>query len=276
MKGHDMNPVPAMTGVGLTAIEVARTRAVESRRPDRLFDDPYAERFVEASGVPPLVPDGVPRTPDAYFAIRTRFFDERLLDASRSCRQVVILAAGLDMRAFRLRWPGGVRLFELDQAAVLAFKQGVLDAHGAAPTCERVAVAGDLRADWPAALLAAGLRREEPVAWLLEGLLFYLDSEANDRVLADVRRVSAPGSRLALEHVNGALLRGMKPTLDALARHGAPWQSTVDRPIEWLAARGFRATAADVAHLAARYGRPFPAPKDTDARAWLLDAVLAP
>ncbi len=169
-------------GVGRTAIGVAHVRAEESRRPDRLFHDPYAEAFVAAA------PNTLPTEHEAshdlaawgaewavHATIRTRFFDDYLLAAGAAgCRQVVLLAAGLDTRALRLDWPEGTRVFELDLPDMLTFKERVLADHPSRPApapCERTTVAVDLRADWPAALTGAGFDPSQPTAWLAEGLL---------------------------------------------------------------------------------------------------------
>jgi methyltransferase (TIGR00027 family) len=112
---------------------------------------------------------------------------------------VVLVAAGLDTRAYRLDWPTDLRLFELDLPEVLAFKQRVLADRDARPTCERTALGVDLRTDWPAALRTAGFRPELPTAWLVEGLLVYLDAEQADTLIGRVAALSAPGSQLACE-----------------------------------------------------------------------------
>jgi methyltransferase (TIGR00027 family) len=166
-----MQPSQPLRGVGKTALGVAVVRARESRREDRLFDDPYAQAFVAAA--PGAFPDGRPETGGrratpgplaslgaafyAHAVIRTRFFDDYLTTAATAgCGQVVLLAAGLDTRAFRLAWPAGTRLFELDPPDVLTFKESVPAACGAVPRCERVTVPADLREDWPRALASSG------------------------------------------------------------------------------------------------------------------------
>jgi len=194
-------------GVGRTALGVARVRAAESRRPDRLFDDPLARAFVAAAPDPVTGReelDGAARDLvrwlAVYTAVRTRFYDDHLTAAvAAGCPQVVLVAAGLDTRAYRLGWPAPVRLFELDLPEVLAFKQAVLDAEGAHPGCERAAVRVDLRADWPAALTGAGLDPGVPTAWLVEGLLVYLTAPEAATLLERLTALSAPGSRLACE-----------------------------------------------------------------------------
>jgi methyltransferase (TIGR00027 family) len=174
-------PGEPLVGVSETALGAAEMRSEESLRPERLFDDPYAAAFVAAA--PPLFPD-LPSIDDdptmaalkeefvTGIAIRTRFYDEYLLAACAvGCRQVVLLAAGLDTRAFRLNWPADLRLFEVDLPELFVFKERVLAQQGAAPRCSRTVVGIDLREDWPARLTDAGFDPNVPSVWTAEGLL---------------------------------------------------------------------------------------------------------
>ncbi|MGM1059442.1 SAM-dependent methyltransferase [Saccharothrix sp. Mg75] len=193
-------------GVALTALMVAAARAIETHRPDSLAGDAYAEHFVRAAPASadwPAHPRDVPGG-DAnplwgrlarYFGLRTRVLDDVVLAAGN--RQAVLLGAGLDTRAFRLDWPPGSVVFELDRAPVLAFKQQVLDGLGARPRVTRHPVTADLRDDW--ARLLPGFRPEEPTTWLAEGLLLYLPGDAERLLIDTVDRLSAPGSTLAYE-----------------------------------------------------------------------------
>ena len=135
-----------------------------------------------------------------YQAVRTHFFDAYFASAAEAgIRQIVILASGLDSRAFRLEWPSGTVVFEIDQPRVLEYKATTLAAHGVQPSATRHEVAIDLRFDWPAALKAAGFDPAEPTAWLAEGLLMYLPSDAQDRLFEQITALSAAGSRIAAE-----------------------------------------------------------------------------
>ena len=135
-------------------------------------------------------------------AVRTRFFDDFLLDAAAAgLRQAVILAAGLDARGYRLALPPGTAVFEIDQPKVIEFKATTLAGLGAAPTSEWRAVGIDLRDDWPTALRESSFDIDQPTAWIAEGLLMYLPPEAQNRVLDNITRLSAPGSRIATEQL---------------------------------------------------------------------------
>ncbi|MCV7179657.1 class I SAM-dependent methyltransferase [Mycolicibacterium sphagni] len=202
------------SSVGATATLVAAARAAASREAEPLIDDPFAEPLVRAVGIDFFTkmalgdlhtPDdqsamGVNRMTD-NMAVRTKFFDEFFLGAAGAAgvRQVVILASGLDSRAYRLDWPAGMVVFEIDQPEVIAFKTQTLADQGAAPTCDRRPVAMDLRNDWASALREAGFDPQAPTAWSAEGLLGYLPPEAQDRLLDTVTELSAPGSRIAID-----------------------------------------------------------------------------
>jgi methyltransferase (TIGR00027 family) len=204
------------SSVGATATMVAASRALASRDPDPLLDDPFAEPLVRAVGHPfftrmldgeiPLDNEDLPTTPEQrrqQIAVRTRFFDDFFLTATAAgIRQAVILAAGLDARAYRLAWPAGVVVFEVDQPEVIAFKSTTLTQLGAEPTAERRAVGVDLRGDWPTALRDNYFDTALPTAWIAEGLLPYLPPEAQDRLLDHITALSAPGSRLATENIS--------------------------------------------------------------------------
>src|SRR6266536_284898 len=261
-------------GVGRTGIVLAAVRAEESRRPDRLFDDPYAEAFVAAA--PEAIAEERPAKRasgpaarcgaalDIQIVLRTRFYDDYLLAAcAAGCRQVVLLAAGLDSRAFRLAWPHGVRLYELGLPEVLSFKQHVLDSQHAAPRCERVALAVDLRADWPAELTGAGFQLSAPTGWLAEGLLIYLSTAEVARLLTAVDRLSAPGSQLSFgyrtpEQMRSLLSRARQAP--GVAPVASLWKGGIaeDAP-DWLSRHGWRTRLYDYAALAASYGRPITA-----------------
>ncbi len=202
------------SSVGATATMVAASRAVASQGPDPLLDDPLADPLVRAVGLDPFIRiiDGeLDFDDDPLFnrkaraqqiTVRTRFFDDFFLGATADgVRQAVILASGLDTRAYRLRWPAGTVVYEIDQPQVIAFKTETLANIGAEPTAERRAIAIDLRDDWPAALREGGFDVALPTAWIAEGLLPYLPPEAQDRLFDNITALSAPGSRLATEHV---------------------------------------------------------------------------
>jgi methyltransferase (TIGR00027 family) len=273
MREEEMAQRERLPGVGGTALGMARVRARESGRPDRLFDDPYAEAFLAAS--PDTLPGeraggGPLSAVGALFqfhgALRTRFFDDYLLAAAGAgCLQVVLLAAGLDTRAFRLDWPEGVRLFELDLPEVLRFKEEVLAARGAVPRCRRAVLPADLRESgpegWPAALTGAGLDPAKPTAWLVEGLLIYLSPEEAGRLLSAAGELSATGSQLAFElreSVDDSFLERAR-AIPGMRRYTSLWKGGlgVDAP-EWLARHGWRARLQDRAAVAASYRRTAP------------------
>jgi methyltransferase (TIGR00027 family) len=207
------------SSVGVTATMVAAGRAMASKANTPLINDPFAEPLVRAVGVDffvkmidgdadlSLLPNASPDRTQAIangMGVRTKYFDDYLLSAvGAGVRQVVILASGLDSRAYRLDWPSETVVYEIDQPQVIEFKTTTLADLGAEPTATRRTVPIDLRADWPAALRAAGLDVGAPTAWLAEGLLIYLPSEAQDRLFDNITALSVPGSAIATEYVPG-------------------------------------------------------------------------
>jgi methyltransferase (TIGR00027 family) len=224
------------TGVGRTALMVAAARAIETHREDPLAQDFYAEHFVRAARVSagwPVRPEDVPDG-DAnplwgrlgrYFGLRTRVFDDFLRRAARTgTRQIVLLGAGLDTRAFRLDWPPGCVLFQIDRSPVLDFKRTVLADVGAVANAPCRSIAADLRDDeWPGALAESGFDVSAPSAWLAEGLLLYLPAGAETRLMATVDRMAAPGSVLAYE---------VKLGLEAAAVRDNPVYTTAKQQID--------------------------------------------
>lgn len=205
------------TSVGSTAVMVAAARAAETGSADPLICDPYAKLLVADAGtgvweallddtladkIASIDPEiaAVYHHMRNYQAVRTHFFDAYFADAVGSgIRQLVILASGLDSRAYRLEWPAGTTLYEIDQPKVLSYKETTLAAHDVTPSVERRTVAMDLRQDWPAALTAAGFDPAAPTAWLAEGLLMYLPADSQDKLFDQITALSAPGSRIAAE-----------------------------------------------------------------------------
>jgi methyltransferase (TIGR00027 family) len=260
-----------LSGVSRTAIGVALIRARESRRPDRLFNDPFAARFVaaapdyiaemaaRASGR--SVPSPMGTALAAHVAVRTRFYDTYLLGAcAQGCRQVALLAAGLDARAYRLDFPPGVRLFELDLPPVLTFKQRVLDAH--TPTCERIRVPVDLSTAWADTLCGAGFDPAVPTAWLIEGLLIYLTRDEAVALLETVNGLSAPGSEVSFEQSVATRTPGAVDRWRAtgqLADVVALWKGGLgEDAVAFLARRGWQARSVDRKATAESYGREDP------------------
>jgi methyltransferase (TIGR00027 family) len=288
------------SSVGATATMVAAQRAIASRGPNPLIDDPYAERLVRAVGADPIVRllDGERNEDGPAFdeqqiaeamAVRTRFYDNLFTTAAAAgVRQAVILASGLDTRAYRLPWSAGTVVYELDQPAVIEFKTTTLAESGAQPTAELRAVGIDLRDDWPKALLDSGFDSSSPTAWIAEGLLVYLPPQAQDQLFDNITRLSAPGSHLATEYVPDASAfsdQRSQQGWGSLRRYGFDMELTDlvydgqrSSLSEYLTARGWEVTAQSLAEAYAANG--FELPDDemfaafADAR--IVSGVLSP
>jgi methyltransferase (TIGR00027 family) len=280
--------------VGSTALGVAAARAAETESENPLIQDPFARAFLEAAGdgtwslmanptkaaeLTDLDPDLLARMRVMidFMAVRTAFFDEYFLNGVGSgVRQVVILAAGLDARAWRLPWPDGTAVYELDQAKVLEFKSTTLRNRGAHPTSRLMSVAVDLRQDWPTALQEAGFDPSIPTVWSAEGLLRYLPARAQDLLFERVQALSPSGSWLA---VNAPAKEAADP--DKLARQreqSQRFRAVASRVLDiavpdvddlwypeertdvtdWLREHGWDASATTMGEMLARYGRNVP------------------
>ncbi len=281
--------------VGATALGVAAARAADTESSDPLINDPFARVFLDRVGhgvwdwyggpeLPAAVVQAEPDMPQrmqslvSYFAARTRFFDTAFIDAANAgVRQAVILAAGLDARSWRLPWPDGTTVYELDQDRVLDFKLETLHEHGAEPTANRVPVAVDLRQDWPTALRQAGFDPSQPSVWSIEGLLMYLPAAAQDLLLERIQELAAPGSRIAVEglgpefavpELRDVRRERMDRVRELMAEAGSPlevpktdelWYFEEREDVsDWLRGHGWEVAATPSDELMASYGRPSP------------------
>jgi methyltransferase (TIGR00027 family) len=298
LRSHD-DTWDIATSVGSTAVMVAAARAAETARPDPLIRDPYATLLVSGAGsgmwsimLDSSIPDRLADI-DAemakifthmgnYQAVRTHFFDAYFAEAAADgIRQIVILASGLDSRAYRLDWPAGTRVFEIDQPKVLQYKAATLADAGVKPSATLREVPIDLRFDWPAALKAAGFDPAQPTAWLAEGLLMYLPADAQDRLFENITALSAPGSRISAEtagtrsderraemqdrfrKVSDQL--GIEQTIDvAELTYNDPDRANVT---DWLNRSGWRASATKSQDEMRRLGRWLDIPMSGDEEA---------
>jgi methyltransferase (TIGR00027 family) len=269
------------TGVGATATMVAAARAVVSKQSDPLIDDPFAEILVRAVGLKIFtrIVDGLVDFSEIgagwmppLFGIRSRTVDDFVADACRAgIRQGVILASGLDCRAYRLDWPAAMSLYEVDQPAVIDWKRGILAMLGCTSTAQHSYVGADLRQDWPAALQQAGFDAAKPTVWIIEGLLIgYLPPTAHDEIFDRVTALSAPGSRIAADHLNiwapdavGEVLNKLHEVwckLDpSLNLHNLTFSGEHRDPVAYLAERGWTAHSAELTELFRAIGRIAPA-----------------
>ncbi len=281
MSRTDSDSWDLASSVGATATMVAAARALASREPDRLIDDPYAAALVRAVGVEfftklvdgeiPLstIEGDGPRVMADVMAVRTRFFDDFFINAGAAgIRQAVILASGLDSRPYRLPWPQGSTVYEIDQPKVIEFKSTTMTEIGATPTAERRAVSIDLREDWPAALRRSGFDETQPTAWSAEGLLNYLPPDAQDRLFDNITALSAPGSQLATEYHpdGGATVAERSKAMRAQwEQHGFDvdlsnlfYPGERNPVVDYLTDHGWQVSARSRPEVFADYGRKFP------------------
>ncbi len=245
-----------VSGVGYTALLVAGWRAVHALSARPLVRDDYAQHFITATADPYLT--GLLAHPGTsedettfprLYGVQTKFFDDFFINAGETgIHQAVIVAAGLDSRAYRLDWSTGTTVFEVDLPKVLEFKSRVLDELGARPKASRVEVAADLRTDWTAQLTLARFDPQAPSAWSVEGVLPYLTGDAQEALFAQINRCSVSGSRLALGALGSRLDHERLAELE-VAHPGVNMSGNVDfsaltydnplDPAQWLAAHGW-------------------------------------
>ncbi|MFE9576500.1 SAM-dependent methyltransferase [Nocardia sp. NPDC006044] len=280
-----MTEVP-MAGVAMTAIGVAVVRVLESNRPDRLYDDPLARVFAEAArrGFAETA-DGARRwaqleeLAEAFYPGRTlsvRLVDDQVGAAvEQGCRQIVVLGAGLDTRAFRLALPPDIRLFELDLPELFAFKEPILASAHAVPTCERYVVGIDLRADWAEALRINGFRPDLPTHWVDEGVLGYLARAEALRVAETLTELSTPGSRFGVVRFAADERPGQYSELRRLVRADEAGERELrglgGDARQWLEDHGWQTTFRGWAELVAPFGRPV----ENNPDVGFIDAVRA-
>lgn len=255
--GENLDPV-AMTG-RLTAA----MRARETARPDRLFDDPLAATLAGGPGRALL--EEMDMADNPTIPVRTRFYDDVLSSGDPGVpRQIVLLAAGMDTRVYRLDLPADSTVFELDRPEVLRFKETRLAGTPAGPPRARRPrrpVGVDLAADWTPALTAAGFRGDQPTCWVVEGLTQYLTAADVHRLLDRITDLSVPQSCLLIDFVGRSLLESpvMRPMLDEFATRGMTWVYGTEEPEELLAGRGWHPDITLIASFGRALGRwPFP------------------
>jgi methyltransferase (TIGR00027 family) len=256
-----------MSPVGATARWIAAARALETESETPLFVDPYARALAGEDGFALL--DSMRRSmgptaagvgPDLYLSLRTKYLDDGLMAAvaERGISQVVILAAGMDTRAFRLSWPRDVVVYELDRDDVFDAKEAVLSQRGAEAPCARHVIRIDLaQEDWVARLLATGFDRTRPAAFLTEGLLMYLRPQDADRVVDAVTSIAADGSWIGMDVVNREMIESpfTAAYMKRLAELGAPWLFSMPDPEVYFARRAWLATVVSPGDPGANFGR---------------------
>jgi methyltransferase (TIGR00027 family) len=263
------------SSVGATALGVAYARAIESAAEHPLIIDRHAQQFITAAAAQGWQPSRAMTERlthlAGYAAARTKWFDDFFVTAgANGLTQAVILAAGLDSRAWRLPWPSGSVVFELDQPLVLAFKAETLREHRAQPAARYVPIGIDLRQDWPKALRESGFDECVPTAWAAEGLLAYLPAAAQDLLFERVHSLSAPGSRFAVESFGPdffapeQLAKRQAQLRQAREAAGEPegpdvadlWFAEARTDVaDWLAAHDWETSVSSAADLMQRYRR---------------------
>jgi methyltransferase (TIGR00027 family) len=247
----------------MTAWWTTAGRAVESRRDDRLFVDPFAavlagprrlEEYTSAAAADPL---------HDLHAVITRYFDDLVLEATavNGLRQVVLVACGLDARAFRLPWAAGVQVFEVDQPHVITYKNTILSSAGAVPRCSRHTIGADLTGAWIDDLIVSGFTPGDPTVWLLEECLYFFDEDTVSAIFDGISRLSTAGSRIGFDIVNRHVLTSpaTREWSERMTAAGTPWLFTLDEPAQCLADARWCIQSVEPGEGPADFGRyPYP------------------
>mmetsp|Transcript_41240 Transcript_41240/g.119226 ORF Transcript_41240/g.119226 Transcript_41240/m.119226 type:complete len:339 (-) Transcript_41240:138-1154(-) len=265
--------------VASTARWIAAQRAQEHRRHDHMFEDRFAEVLAGEEGFDF-------RGGAAPIAVsRTRFMDDVVLEScqQRGVRQVVNLGAGMDTRAVRLAFPEGVTYFELDKPALFDVKEPLLQPllrPEERALCNRVVIPVDFEhppqqyrnapeAYWADLLHKHGFDPAVPSCWVLEGLTYYLPGEVNQQIFRRIAKLSAPGSTVVFDMVNGNFMRQEHGGwhLEDLRARGCPWKWGHNDPAGLLSGLGFQAEVLDLRDLEVdRRGRRLAVRRATERR----------
>ena len=270
--------------LAMTAQWAAAQRARESEQANRLFHDPLARVLAGDEGMEML------RLSDQYnpqrqqtaeyMAVRTRFFDDWLVASARTGRkQIVLLGAGMDTRAFRLPLAEDTAFYELDQAALFDVKEPALQQSKGISLVHRVPVRVDLQQPWVADLEQPGFQKTQPSIWLLEGLLYYLEEPSVRELVTHISDCAAPGSALGADLVSASFFRSpcTQQVLAGMAARGFAWRWGSDDPEDFFAEYGWQADAVQPGDTEANFGRwssPVPPRKEREfPHTWLVTAT---
>ncbi|MBY0385402.1 SAM-dependent methyltransferase [bacterium] len=250
-----------MDAIAKTSLLTAAMRAKETKlgeKENRLFIDPYAETLAGKEGFSILERAIAAAGDQPAVAIRTRFIDDKLTNAlKKGVTQIVILAAGMDTRAYRLPIPKNISIFEIDKKEVLDYKNQKL--HNVVPVCKRRTLPADLREEWPAQLLQIGFEKNQKTLWMVEGLLMYLQEPQALNIFKKISSLSSSQDVLLTDILSQDLLSAphMKPQLQFLNSLGATWQFGTNEPEQWLSSLGWEATVIQTGeYVPSRW--PFP------------------
>ncbi|WP_299409934.1 SAM-dependent methyltransferase [Acaryochloris sp. IP29b_bin.148] len=235
--------------VSFTAKIMAAGRAYETQRSDALFIDPFAEKLAGEEVVKHVIPrlEKDEKKGKPFTLVRTRFFDDFIINHAQNIRQIVLLGAGMDTRALRMKWESGTHVYEIDQSNIMAYKESILK--DIKPTCVQHSISADLKDSlWSELLFEQGYQSLEPSIWLLEGLLYYLNEVEVHNLLTTITNCSAKGSWFGADVINSVILNGQ----DDWAKY---WQSSCDDPESFFEKYGWKASAIQPGEKGASFGR---------------------
>ncbi|MFK8183699.1 MAG: class I SAM-dependent methyltransferase [Phormidesmis sp.] len=247
--------------VSFTARSMAAARALESRREDALFHDPLAEKLAGAEAIEKAasIVEKNEKEGSPYPQVRTRFLDDVLLANASDIRQVVLLGAGLDTRAFRMGLSSDTHVYEIDQQDIFDYKNPILE--NDQPSCVRHTIVSDVsEGEWPELLLENGFQKDKPSIWIAEGFLYYLFEKDVIALMKTLQTFAAVGSVFACDVINEVVCNGR----DDWSKY---WQWGCDEPEAFWGQYGWLANAVQPGEEGAcfdRYTFPIPPREDKD------------
>lgn len=235
--------------VSLSSRAMAVARAIETQRPDGLFKDPLAAILAGEDIIAEFTPkvqqyedNGAPLVP-----VRTRFFDDFLLSKIDQIRQVVILGAGMDTRAFRLPWHPQTYIYELDRTEVIQYKESILNKIPS--KCYRRCIETDIRGAWSDLLLSQGYQLEVPSVWIMEGFIYYLSETEVHELLKIISQLSTSGSWILADMLNSFFISHKTGDLSEYWKYGC------DHPEKLFSTYNWDTSVVQAGEEEASYGR---------------------
>jgi methyltransferase (TIGR00027 family) len=154
--------------------------------------------------------DGVTGNLVEHMALRTLAIDDAVRESvALGARQLVLLGAGLDARAYRLDALRGAVVFEVDHPDTQREKRRRIGGHIPLAQHVRYVPVDFSRDSLEQALAGAGHDARVPTCWVWEGVTMYLSQPAMRASLQALSARSAAGSRLAVTYMDRRSFDGL-------------------------------------------------------------------
>jgi len=223
---------PKRRRVSMTAQTTLRWRAIESLRPDdeRICYDPVASKlmgpfwgFLSGNGyfrrrfIQQLEREDTGLA--NWIVGRTRYIDDFLkAEIEQGTKQIVILGAGYDTRAYRLReLQEQVKVLEIDHLTTLKFKVAKVRIALKSFPKNLVYVPIDFAVEsLEARLIPKIYDRNLRTLFIWEGVTMYLRAEAVDQTLAFIAGNSGKGSSVVFDYYFESVVNGITDSMEVM------------------------------------------------------------